>query len=129
MTFYTKKLPREWKKRKTIKDTECIICRRKIKKGEQRIIVAGSDLCLECYDEFMKSPEGTFLGNISRARKYKNKADVNKRFLFDGINHIEDALYATGRFTTIQCSQLADGIMQYIKDGGYALIRVDNNVH
>jgi len=29
---------------------------------------------------------------------------------------IQDALYATGQFTTDECTTLASGIMQYIKD-------------
>ena len=31
---------------------------------------------------------------------------------------IQDALYATGQFTTDDCDTLADGILQYIKDAG-----------
>lgn len=32
---------------------------------------------------------------------------------------IQNALYSTGRFTTEQCDELADGILQYIKDAGF----------
>jgi hypothetical protein len=36
---------------------------------------------------------------------------------------ITNALYATGRFTTEQCDQLADGILQYIKDYGLIIYK------
>jgi hypothetical protein len=36
---------------------------------------------------------------------------------------ITNALYATGRFTTEQCEQLMDGILQYIDDYGLILVK------
>jgi hypothetical protein len=35
---------------------------------------------------------------------------------------IQDALYATGKFTTDDCSTLADGILQYIRDAGFSIV-------
>ena len=35
----------------------------------------------------------------------------------------QDALYATGRFSTEQCEQLTDGLLQYIDDAGLAVVR------
>jgi hypothetical protein len=35
---------------------------------------------------------------------------------------IENALYATNRFLPTQCTDLADGIIQYIKDAGYTIV-------
>jgi len=35
---------------------------------------------------------------------------------------IQDALYATGKFTTDDCDTLSDGILQYIKDAGMKVI-------
>lgn len=35
---------------------------------------------------------------------------------------IQDALYATGKFTTDDCSTLADGILQYIKDAKMIIV-------
>ena len=29
---------------------------------------------------------------------------------------IEDALYATGKFTTVECTYLAEGILQYLAE-------------
>ena len=53
------------------------------------------------------------------------KADGGYAVLGDVIADIEtasepiqNALYATGRFTTEQCDELADGILQYITDAG-----------
>ena len=38
---------------------------------------------------------------------------------------IENALYATGKFTTSQATELAQGILQYIKEAGYTIVRTD----
>lgn len=35
---------------------------------------------------------------------------------------IQNALYATGKFTTDDCSTLADGILQYIKDAKMSIV-------
>ena len=35
---------------------------------------------------------------------------------------IQDALYATGRFTTDECDTLADGILRYIKDAEIMMV-------
>ena len=36
---------------------------------------------------------------------------------------VENALYSTGRFTTDQCTDLAEGIIIYIKDSGLKISR------
>lgn len=38
---------------------------------------------------------------------------------------IENALYATKRFLTTQATDLAEGIIQYIKDAGYIIVRTE----
>lgn len=38
---------------------------------------------------------------------------------------IEDALYATQRFLTTQATDLAEGILEYIKDAGFTIVRTD----
>jgi hypothetical protein len=38
---------------------------------------------------------------------------------------IENALYATRRFLTTQATDLAEGIVQYIKDAGYTIVRTE----
>jgi len=76
-------------------------------------------------DEYIKELEKQ-VENIS-LNFDKYIGGISNCHLLDGINHIEDALYATGKFTTEQCTMLTEGIMQYIQDAGYALIRVDNN--
>ncbi len=38
---------------------------------------------------------------------------------------IENALYATGKFTTCQCTELANGIFQYLKEAGFSVIRTE----
>ena len=38
---------------------------------------------------------------------------------------IENALYATKRFLTTQATDLAEGIIQYIKDAGYTIVRTE----
>ncbi len=35
---------------------------------------------------------------------------------------IQDALYATGRFTTDECDTLAEGILRYIKDAEIMMV-------
>ena len=38
---------------------------------------------------------------------------------------IENALYSTNRFLTTQATDLAEGIIQYIKDAGYTIVRTE----
>ncbi len=38
---------------------------------------------------------------------------------------IENALYATKRFLTTQATDLAEGILQYLKDAGFTIVRTD----
>lgn len=38
---------------------------------------------------------------------------------------IENALYATKRFLTTQATDLAEGILEYLKDAGYTIVRTD----
>ncbi len=38
---------------------------------------------------------------------------------------IENALYATKRFLTTQATDLAEGILEYIKDAGFTIVRTD----
>jgi hypothetical protein len=55
-------------------------------------------------------------------------ADVSKLFDFNDVfAPIEDALYATNSFTTDQARNIAEGIVQYIKDAGFDIIKVDNS--
>lgn len=35
---------------------------------------------------------------------------------------IQDALYATGKFTTDDCDLLSDGILQYLNDAGLKVV-------
>jgi len=70
--------------------------------------------------------------NIKHSDKHDSKAlhiaDVSKRFDFNDVfAPIEDALYATNSFTTDQARNLAEGIVQYIKDAGFDIIKVDNS--
>lgn len=37
------------------------------------------------------------------------------------LEPIQNALYATNRFTTDECNTLADGILMYLKDAGYSI--------
>ena len=38
---------------------------------------------------------------------------------------IENALYATKRFLTTQATDLAEGILEYLKDAGFTIVRTD----
>jgi len=38
---------------------------------------------------------------------------------------IENALYATERFLTTQATDLAAGILEYLKDAGFTIVRTD----
>jgi hypothetical protein len=38
---------------------------------------------------------------------------------------IENALYATKRFLTTQATYLAEGIIEYLKDAGFKIVRTD----
>ena len=38
---------------------------------------------------------------------------------------IENAIYATNRFLTTEATDLAEGIIQYIKDAGYSIVRTE----
>lgn len=38
---------------------------------------------------------------------------------------IEDALYATQRFLTTEATDLAEGILEYIKDAGFTIVHTD----
>ena len=38
---------------------------------------------------------------------------------------IENALYATNRFLTTQATDLADWILEYLKDVGFTIVRTD----
>ena len=65
------------------------------------------------------------MGQAYKEGYEKGKADGGYAVLSEIIADIEtasepiqNALYATGRFTTEQCDDLADGILQYIKDAG-----------
>lgn len=39
------------------------------------------------------------------------------------LEPIQDALYATGKFIPEECTELAFGIIQYIEDAGYSVIK------
>jgi len=49
----------------------------------------------------------------------KTRSELND--LCTKIAPIENALYATGAFTTIQCTELAEGIFQYLEDANIEL--------
>jgi hypothetical protein len=36
---------------------------------------------------------------------------------------IQNAIYATGRFTTDQCTEFADGILTYLNEAGFKVVR------
>jgi hypothetical protein len=38
---------------------------------------------------------------------------------------IENALYATKQFLTTQATDLAEGILEYLKDAGFTIVRTD----
>ena len=42
------------------------------------------------------------------------------------LEPIQNALYATGRFIPEECTELALGILQYIEDAGYSVIKTKN---
>ena len=73
MAYYRRRTPHDWPIRKTNRDIKCLVCKCVIKKGEKRRIANQSAVCLECYDEFIHSPDGTYLGNINRRNKCKNE--------------------------------------------------------
>lgn len=50
---------------------------------------------------------------------WKEQPDLDDESL---LTPIQDALYATGKFTTDDCSTLAEGILQYIRDAGMNII-------
>lgn len=54
-------------------------------------------------------------------------ADVSVSVLSDEEMRepIENALYATRRFLTTQATDLAEGILEYIKDAGYTIVRTE----
>jgi hypothetical protein len=54
-------------------------------------------------------------------------ADVSVSVLSDEEMRepIENALYATGRFLTTQATDLAEGIILYLKDAGYTIVRTE----
>ncbi|MCE5226486.1 MAG: hypothetical protein LLG05_11610 [Porphyromonadaceae bacterium] len=39
------------------------------------------------------------------------------------LEPIQNALYATGRFIPEECTELASGILRYIEDAGYSVIK------
>lgn len=42
----------------------------------------------------------------------------------DYYAHIEDALYSTNAFTTEESTNLANGIVQYLKDAGFNIVKI-----
>ena len=58
---------------------------------------------------------------------HNGKAHVGGSLLSDEEMRepIENALYATKRFSTTQATDLAEGILQYIKDAGFTIVRTD----
>lgn len=36
---------------------------------------------------------------------------------------IQNALYATNKFLTDECTELADGILNYLKDAGFKIVK------
>ena len=52
--------------------------------------------------------------------------NINKKIIImnkEAHEPIEDALYATGNFTTGECEQLTEGIIRYILDAGYVIVK------
>ena len=54
-------------------------------------------------------------------------ADVSVSVLSDEEirEPIENALYSTNRFHLEQATDLAEGILEYIKDAGYSIVRTE----
>ena len=61
---------------------------------------------------------------IRRFEAICSKEDVTNEDLREPI---ENALYATNRFNTGDCTELAKGILEYIKDAGFKIVR-DSNI-
>ena len=79
-------------------------------------VVAGGSLCKICYDKiYIKSPAdlpeaGASAERISSVvRCCQNSEDILKET-------IENALYSTGNFTIEQCTDLAEGLILFIRD-------------
>lgn len=86
-------------------------------------VIAGGSLCKICYNKiYIKSPAdlpeaGASAERISSVvRCCPNTDDILKET-------VENALYSTGRYTTDQCTDLAEGIIIYIKDSGLKISR------
>jgi len=69
--------------------------------------------------------EKVFDAEVTRSCQTIAKPTVSGSLL--GLDEVkqpfQDALYATGRFSTEQCEQLTDGLLQYIDDAGLAVVR------
>jgi hypothetical protein len=53
------------------------------------------------------------------------KSPSNKHNNNNGIEPIENALYATGRFLTTEATDLAEGILEYLKDSEFEIIKIN----
>lgn len=65
---------------------------------------------------------------MNKEQKPKScQADVSGSVLSDEEMRepIENALYATKRFLTTQATDLAEGILEYLKDAGFTIVRTD----
>lgn len=75
------------------------------------------------------SPSASLISSkyISAARKAlsENPEPKNQEGEDEDMREpIENALYATKRFLTTQCTDLAEGILLYLKDAGYKLVKI-----
>jgi hypothetical protein len=62
-----------------------------------------------------------------KSGKYAKRAVLPIADMETANEPITNALDATGRFSTEQCNQLSDGILQYIDDYGLILIKKIGN--
>lgn len=62
--------------------------------------------------------------NESDAKRAWNKRHIEMLDNEEAIEPIQDALYATGRFTIDECDTLAEGILMYIKDRNICMVLI-----
>ena len=90
-----------------------------------------SNMACEAYNSLGMNPphyhwmDGFVAGYVANQQKLKQCNVSGSLPSLDDettVTPIQDALYATGRFSTDDCSNLADGILQYIKDAKMSIV-------
>jgi len=97
------------------RETSCLICERYYPvKPKQTSTCVDCDkekdthsICAECLDKLIKQNQQPEISVTDE--------DVSEP--------IQNALYATNAFTTDQCSELADGILLYLKEAGFIIFK------